>query len=234
MGSRTEDRIDDFTFEYIMKNTGFEIIEKGIWDKIEFLKEPAPEKGYIGRTSQSETSGSENPAEALYNRNELMDLFEIKLSSRDFKELSLLKGLNLLESEELSGDKSVRGRIKKYIYAVTSLYLENLRKSYNSSMQAINNNIQLQINREINELNAKNRERLIFIYYNIFRTLTHEISNLQVDLRAIRKIVGQTGYEENEKTLLDQKLEVLLGDIENIDRIMGLTLSNKYYVARKL
>ena len=31
-----------------------------------------------------------------------------------------------------------------------------------------------------------------------------------------------------------ERLETLLGDIENIDRIMGLTLSNKYFIAKKL
>jgi glycosyltransferase involved in cell wall biosynthesis len=232
-GYGTDERIDEFTFEYILKNTGYEIIEKGIWDKIEFLKDTGFEKK-VKNISTLPVQG-ENYSEMLYSKNELMDLFEIKLSDKDFRELSLLKGLNILDSEELAGDRTLRGKIKKYIYAVTGLYLENLRKSYNTSMQAINNNIHLQINREINELNAKNRERLIFIYYNIFRTLMYEVSNLQVDLRAIRKIVeDQSGNPDKEKTLLDEKLEVLLGDIENIDRIMGLTISNKYFVARKL
>jgi hypothetical protein len=105
-------------------------------------------------------------------------LYEIKLSRKDFKELTLLKGLNILESEEFVKDKSFKGKIRKYMYLLTSLYFENLRKSYNSSMQAINNNIQLQINRELNELNFKNRERMIFIYYNIFKTLESKWSNL--------------------------------------------------------
>jgi hypothetical protein len=42
------------------------------------------------------------------------------------------------------------------------------------------------------------------------------------------------GKIEKQHTELDERLEVLLGDIENIDRIMGLTLSNKYFIAKKL
>ena len=31
----TADKIDEFTFEYLLQNTGYEIISKGIWDKFE-------------------------------------------------------------------------------------------------------------------------------------------------------------------------------------------------------
>jgi hypothetical protein len=102
-------------------------------------------------------------------------------------------------------------------------------------MQSVNNNVQVQINREINELNAKNRERMLFIYYNIFKTLQYQVSNLGVDIGAIRKLFeDKFAPSEKEVTTLDERLEVLLGDIENIDRIMGLTLSSKYYIAKKL
>ncbi len=173
--------------------------------------------------------------EELYSKNELIDLFEIRLSRKDFKELNMLKGLNILESDELANDKSIKGKIKKYIYAVTSLYLENLRKSYNASIQAISNNIQIQINRELNELNAKNRERMIFIYYNIFKTLEYQITNLGVDVRKIREIISdKLGKTEQEITRIEESLEVLLGDVSNIDKIMGLTFSDKYFIAKKL
>ena len=36
---RSGDRIDEFTIEFILKNTGYEIISKGIWDRIEKVKE---------------------------------------------------------------------------------------------------------------------------------------------------------------------------------------------------
>jgi hypothetical protein len=221
----TADKIDEFTFEYLLQNTGYEIISKGIWDKLE----TDPDK------IQNLNQKNQSVINELYSKNELTDLFEIKLSREDFKDLSLLKGLNILESDEFKTDKSIGGKIKKYLYAVTSLYLENLRKSYNASIQSVNNNIQVQINREINELNAKNRERMLFIYYSIFKTLQYQISNLGVDMRAMRKLFeDKFAKSENEVTALDEKLEVLLGDIENIDKIMGLTLSNKYYIAKKL
>ncbi|MCL4415739.1 MAG: hypothetical protein M1365_03415, partial [Actinobacteria bacterium] len=171
----------------------------------------------------------------LYGKNELLGLYEIKLSRKDFKELTLLKGLNILESDEFAKDKSLKGKIRKYMYLLTSLYFENLRKSYNSSIQAINNNIQMQINREINELNFKNRERMLFIYYNIFKTLERQISNLSIDIGNIRdKLEEIGGYSGDENRYIDERLEVLLGDLDNLDRIMGLTLSNKYYIAKKL
>ena len=222
---RTGERMDEFTIEFMFKNTGYEIVSKGTWDKIEFIdKEKEPE----GKTSNYQFQD-------LYGKNELLGLYEIKLSRKDFKELTLLKGLNILESEEFVKDKSLKGKIRKYMYLLTSLYFENLRKSYNSSMQAINNNIQLQINRELNELNFKNRERMIFIYYNIFKTLERQISNLSIDIGNIRGLLeGMGSRSDDENNALDERLEVLLGDLDNLDRIMGLTLSNKYYIVKKL
>lgn len=212
---KTGIKIDEFTIEYILKNGGYEIISKGIMEKIESRIHDQPDE--------------------LYSKNELLELFEIKLSRKDFKELSLLKGLNLLESDELTKDKTVRGKIRRYMYLLASLYFENLRKSYNESMQAINNNIQLQINREVNELNIKNRERMIFIYYNIFKTLESQIANLGVDIEGIRSAFEEIGKKTiKENTELDDRLEILLRDLENIDRIMGLRLSNNYYVVKKL
>ncbi len=218
-------RIDEFTIEYLFENTGYEVIDRGVWDKIEAA---------YGAEDMLTRSLDRSPEE-LYSKNELMDLFEIKLSRKDFKELTLLKGMNILDSEEFEKDRSIKGRIKKYLYAVTSLYLENLRKSYNSSVQAINHNIQLQINRELNELNAKNRERMIFIYYNIFKTLEYQISNLGMDIWNLREIISsKLGKSQKDMARIDDNLEVLLSDVANIDRIMGLTLSDRYFVAKKL
>ena len=221
MGSR----IDEFTIEFLLENTGYEVIDRGVWDKIEAA---------YGAEEMLSRSLDRSPEE-LYSKNELMDLFEIKLSRKDFRELTLLKGLNILDSEEFANDRSLKGRIKKYLYAVTSLYLENLRKSYNSSLQAINHNVQLQINRELNELNAKNRERMIFIYYNIFKALEYQISNLGVDISNLREIIAlKLGKSQKDMARIDEKLEILLSDVSNIDRIMGLTLSDRYFVAKKL
>ncbi len=44
----------------------------------------------------------------------------------------------------------------------------------------------------------------------------------------IKKKTKNTGTE------IDQKLEVLLRDMENIDKIMGLSISHKYYLVKKL
>jgi len=221
----TGERMDEFTIEFMFKNTGYEIVNKGIWDKIEFT----------GKEKEPEINANSDQFQNLYGKNELLGLYEIKLSKKDFKELTLLKGLSMLESEEFVEDKSLKGKIRKYMYLLTSLYFENLRKSYNSSMQAINNNIQLQINRELNELNFKNRERMIFIYYNIFKNLERQISNLSIDIGNIRGMLeGKGSRSDNENNVLDERLEVLLGDLDNLDRIMGLAMSNKYYIAKKL
>ena len=218
---RTGARIDEFTLEYILQNTGYDIVDKGVWDKLEPFN------------NQTDTKGA-GAAGKSYTANELMDLFEIKFSGKDFKELQFLKSLNILESDEFKNDRSIKGRLKKYIYAITGLYLENLRRNYNISIHSISNNIHMQINREINELNAKNRERMIFIYYNIFKTLEYQVANLGVDIRALRRLVESSQpQQQRELAALDEKLEALLGDIDNIDRIMGLNISNKYYVAKR-
>ncbi len=39
----TADKIDEFTFEYLLQNTGYEILSKGIWDKLETDAERYPE-----------------------------------------------------------------------------------------------------------------------------------------------------------------------------------------------
>ncbi len=217
--NRSSARIDDFTIEFILKNAGFEIIDKGIWDKIEYTA----------------ISSGENEMDEIYGKNELFELFEIKLSKEEFKDLKLLSRLDILDSERLIEDRTVKGKLRRYMYLLTSMYFENLRKSYNQSVKAINNNIQVQINREINELNRKNRERLLLIYFDIFRALQMEIKSLGYDISSLREVLGDfkpksiSGLNID----MDQKLEVLLRDFENIDRIMGLTVSNKYYLAKK-
>jgi glycosyltransferase involved in cell wall biosynthesis len=217
---RAGEKIDDFTVEFILKNAGFSIIEKGIWDKFE---------------KNAAITGNSEIYE-IYGENELFELFEIKLDKKNFEELKLLSRLDILESDELKGDKTIRGKLRKYIYFLTSMYFENLRKSYNESIKAINNNIQLQINRETNELNRKNRERLLLIYFNIFKALYQEVKNMGYDINSLREMLdglkqkGKTGKD----TDIDQELEVLLKDFENIDKIIGLSVSNKYYLAKKI
>ncbi|MBM3701586.1 MAG: hypothetical protein FJW63_01110 [Actinobacteria bacterium] len=216
--NRSSARIDDFTIEFILKNAGFEVIDKGIWDKIEYTA----------------MSSGENEMDEIYGKNELFELFEIKLNKEEFKDLKLLSRLDILDSEDLAEDKTIKGKLRRYMYLLTSMYFENLRKSYNQSVKAINNNIQVQINREINELNRKNRERLLLIYFDIFRTLQREIKSLGYDISSLREVLGDfkpksiSGLNID----IDQKLDVLLRDFENIDRIMGLTVSNKYYLAK--
>ena len=216
--NRSSARIDDFTIEFILKNAGFEIIDKGIWDKIEYTA----------------ISSGENEMDEIYGKNELFELFEIKLNKEEFKDLKLLSRLDILDSEDLAKDRTVKGKLKRYMYLLTSMYFENLRKSYNQSVKAINNNIQVQINREINELNRKNRERLLLIYFDIFRTLQREIKSLGYDISSLREVLGDFKPKSISglRIDMDQKLEVLLRDFENIDRIMGLTVSNKYYLAK--
>ncbi len=217
--NRSSARIDDFTIEFILKNAGFEIIDKGIWDKIEYTA----------------ISSGENEIDEIYGKNELFELFEIKLSKEEFKDLKLLSRLDILDSERLIEDRTIKGKLRRYMYLLTSMYFENLRKSYNQSVKAINNNIQVQINREINELNRKNRERLLLIYFDIFRALQMEIKSLGYDISSLREVLGDFKPKSISglKIDMDQKLEVLLRDFENIDRIMGLTVSNKYYLAKK-
>ena len=122
------------------------------------------------------------------------------------------------------------------MYSLTSLYFENLRKSFNESMKSLNNNIHLQVNREINEINRKNRERMLLIYFNIFKALQLEISKLGCDIDALKETCQKESGKKRKtkKDKIDERLDALLKDFENIDRIMGLTVSNKYFLARKI
>jgi glycosyltransferase involved in cell wall biosynthesis len=217
---RTGIRIDDFTMEYILKDYGFSIIDRGDWDSIE----------------QAERILGDQELGQVYGKNELFELFEIGMDRSKFEELELLSRFDILESEELAADRSVKGRLKRYSYLLASMYFENMRKSYNQSMMNLSNNVHLQINREINELNRKNRERMILIYFNIFRTLYQEIKGLGYDIKSLKHLLDDMLIKKKSKITgdsIDQNLKVLLRDMENIDRILGLSITHKYYLARK-
>ncbi|MCD4669473.1 MAG: glycosyltransferase family 4 protein [Actinomycetia bacterium] len=212
--------IDDFAIEHLFKNSGFKVLDKGTRDTVESIEDITGDKE-LGQ---------------VYGKNELFELFEIGLDRSKFEDLDLLSRFKLLESEEFAPDKSVRGKIKKYVYLLSSMYFENMRKSYNQSMMNLSNNIQIQINNEINELNRKNRERMLLIYFNIFRTLYHEIKSLGSDIKSLKSLLDELQIKKKsnaEGDSIEQRLEILLRDLENIDRILGLSVTNRYYLAKK-
>ncbi len=215
-GGKNCETIDMFTMEYMLKNANFEILEKGIWDKHE---DPEIEKMAA-------------PTDEIYGRNELFELFDIKFSQDSFRTLKLLSKFDILSSEELQQDNSIKGKIRRYTYLLTSLYFENMRKSFNEVMKSINNNIHAQINREVNEMNRKNRERLILIYFNIFKLLENEIKNLGYDISSIKEILKQIKGQASPD--IHQKIDIICYDLENIDSILGLQVSSKYFLARKV
>ncbi|MCX6347684.1 MAG: hypothetical protein NTZ89_07125 [Actinobacteria bacterium] len=101
-------------------------------------------------------------------------------------------------------------------------------------MKSINNNIHLQINSEINELNRKNRERLMLIYFNIFKQKQSEVKNLGYDIKELKDILEKIKMESGEEMDVDGRVELLCRDFENIDTVLGLQISNRYYLARKI
>lgn len=213
-------RIDDFTIEHLFKDSGFKVLDKGVWDTVESIKD---------------ITGDEELGH-IYGKNELFELFEIGLDRSKFEDLGLLNRFEMLESEEFAGDRTVKGRLRKYIYQLSSIYFENMRKSYNQSMMNISNNIQVQINNEINELNRKNRERILLIYFNIFKTLYQEIKGLGSDINNLKAAFDQLQIIDRSKDSggsMGQKLEIILRDLENIDRILGLSITHKYYLVKK-
>jgi uncharacterized protein (UPF0335 family) len=206
--------------EYILKDSGFNIIDNGDWDSIE----------------ESERILGDQDLGQVYGKNELFELFEIALDRSKFEDLELLSRFDILESEEIASDKSVRGRLKKYVYLLTSMYFENMRKSYNQSMMSLSHNIHVQINDEVNELNRKNRERMILIYFDIFKTLYQEIKGMGYDITNLKELLDELPLKKKSKKVgdsIDQNLEILLRDMENIDRILGLSITHKYYLAKK-
>ncbi|MDD5659103.1 MAG: glycosyltransferase family 4 protein [Actinomycetota bacterium] len=211
--------IDDFTIEYILKNTGFEIIEKGAYEKYDDSSKFARNYSELGE---------------IYGKNELFELFDIKFKQDNFRALKLLSKFDILNSDELNTDKTARGKFRKFIYMLTSLYFENMRKSFNEVMKSINNNIHIQINSEINELNRKNRERLILIYFNIFKKLEAEIKNLGYDINELKDMLDKIKKESGQETDIEGKADIIIKDFENIDSILGLRISSRYYMAKKL
>jgi glycosyltransferase involved in cell wall biosynthesis len=211
--------IDNFTIEYILKNAGFDIIEKGNYEKSD---------------EESDLSKAYSEIGEIYGKNELFELFEIKMKQDNFRSLKLLSKFDILSSEELNSDRSVKGKLKKYFYSLTSLYFENVRKSFNEVMKSINNNIHLQINNEINELNRKNRERLILIYFNIFKQLMFEIKNLGYDMNELKQIISNLKTGTEEKAGIEDKIDLISKDFDNIDKLIGLQFTSRYFLARKL
>lgn len=213
----TRNMIDDFMAEYILGHADFEIIEKGMLEKVKEAAAPGDLRD-------------------IYGKNELFELFQIKMSDKGFRNLKLLSRFDMLKSEQLGKDTSIKGKLRKYMYTLTSIYFENLRKSFNESMKSLSNNMHLQINREINEMNKKNRERMLLIYFNIFKALQNEINKLGCDIDSLKEqCLGQPREgKKPQENRIDERLEALLKDFENIDRIMGLTVSNKYFLARKI
>ncbi len=212
----TKNEIDEFMVEYILKNSDFEILKKGSLKKVE-----------------GERGGKR--FDEIYGNNELFELFPIKMSDQGFKNLKLLSGFDMLESEELKKDNSIKGKLRKYMYTLTSIYFENLRKSFNESMKSLNNNMHLQINREMNEINRKNRERMLLIYFNLFKSLQLEINKLGCDIDELKEMcLDREKKKSPQEEKLDQRFEALLKDFENIDKIMGLSVSNRYFLARKI
>ncbi len=211
--------IDNFTAEYILKNAGFDIIEKGNYEKFDEESELAKAYSEIGE---------------IYGKNELFELSEIKFRQDNFRNLKLLSKFDILNSEELNVDKSIKGKLKKYFYSLTSLYFENVRKSFNEVMKSINNNIHLQINNEMNELNRKNRERLVIIYFNIFKQLMFEVKNLGYDINELKQIISDLNASNEEKTGIEDKADLIAKDFSNIDKLLGLQFTSRYFLARKL
>ncbi len=219
-GSRTDIRIDDFTIDFVFKEAGFEILDKGMQDTVESIKE---------------VTGDEEFGE-VYGKNELFELFDIGLDRSKFQELDLLGSFDILESDELKKDNSLKGKFKKYYYLLSSMYFENLRRSYNKSMMNLSNNIHVQINNEINELNRKNRERTLLIYFNVFRTLYNEIKGLGYDIKSLKSLLDSLHIKNKSKAEasgVSERLEIIMRDLDNIDILLGLSVSNRYYLARK-
>jgi glycosyltransferase involved in cell wall biosynthesis/uncharacterized protein (UPF0335 family) len=212
--------VDDFTASLVFKEAGFEILDKGTHDLMEKFEQ---------------VTGNEKLGE-IYGSNELFELFEIGLDRSDFQKLELLGSFDILESEELKNDTSLKGKFKRYAYLLTSMYFENMRKSYNKSMMNLSNNIHLQINNEINELNRKNRERMLLIYFNVFRTLYNEIKGLGYDIKSINSLLDSLHLKKKSKAEtsgVKGKLEAVMRDLEHIDVLLGLSVSHRYYLVKK-
>ena len=71
------------------------------------------------------------------------------------------------------------------------------------------------------------------IYFNIFKQLVFEIKNLGYDLNELKRIIVDLKTVDKEKTGAKDKLDLIGRSFKNIDKLLGLQFTSRYFLVRK-
>ena len=70
---------------------------------------------------------------------------------------------------------------------------------------------------------------MLIIYFSIFKQLENEVKNLGYDINELKKILSKIKLETNEKVSLEDRGDLIFRDFQNIDKILGLQVTNRYF-----
>ena len=215
-----------FTVELLLKNIGFKILDKTVLKHSAIFSRALEEslKDYI-------TKIEEILGEPRIIKLDRKDFRDIKLISRfdilrdDLIEEASYKEINKVKEESTEKEPKVKKRrgIRRYFDFVASLYFENIRRSYNKTMQSINHNVHLQLNRETNQINSLLRNGLLAINSDLEELLSNKLNRILEEVRIIKrsfKLIDTKKLTDHEVNNLRQRIEDISSELsllENFD-----------------
>ena len=227
-----------FTIEFLLKNIGFKILDKTVLKYSAIFSRALEEslKDYI--TKIEEILGEPRI---------------IKLDRKDFKDIKLVSRFDILRGdliEDLSheGISDVKGEliekelkvkkkrgIKKYFDFIASLYFENIRRSYNKTIQSLNHNVHLQLNRETNQINSLLRNGLLAISNDLEELLSSKLNRILEEVRMIKRcfeLIDIKKLSDHEVGDLKQRIEDISSELSLLENF-GMRLSKQIVIFAK-
>ncbi|GAH24820.1 unnamed protein product, partial [marine sediment metagenome] len=228
-----------FTIELLLKNIGFKILDKTVLKYSAIFSRALEEslKDYI-------TKIEEILGEPRIIKLDRKDFRDIKLISRfDILRDDLIEELSYKEINEIKGEstekepkvKKRRG-IRKYFDFVASLYFENIRRSYNKTMQSINHNVHLQLNRETNQINSLLRNGLLAINSDLEELLSNKLNRILEEVRMIKrsfKLIDTKKLTDHEVDNLRQRIEDISSELSLLENFGMRILKQMVIFAKK-
>ncbi|GFP37605.1 hypothetical protein HKBW3S44_01281 [Candidatus Hakubella thermalkaliphila] len=115
-----------------------------------------------------------------------------------------------------------------------------IRKSYNETMKAINNNLHLQLNHELNQINQQLRDRLLFLNYHLYENMHRELAAIRRSLASLSQELGCQKESEGEsqgfrdREAMERRVASAIGSAELVDRFLSNLSPALLLVARKV
>jgi len=227
-----------FTIELLLKNLGFKILTKIS------LKNPA----IWSIALEDNLKDYKNEVEKLLSEPEI-----IKLDRKDFKDIKLISRFDILKddliieqpsneikkSKEKQKEKDIKVKkrrgIRKYFDFITSLYFENIRRSYNRTLKSINHNIHLQLNRETNQINSMLRDGLLAINNDLRKLITDKLNHILEEIRTVKgnfKSIDIKKLSDSEVKDLKRKVEDISSELSLLENF-GMRASKQIVIFAK-